>query len=142
MPLKQPESMDECVYFTRRADGVGKTMCWVFREKCPKCGKALMTKPMDEKKGTFKVRAKEYVCSACGHTEEKEAYESKLTASIAYTCPKCKHQGETQVPFKRKAVEGVKAIVFNCQNCKERLLVTKKMKAPKKGEEVEDLDDE
>ena len=141
MALKFPESMDECVYFTRRAIDGGKAVTWVFREKCDKCGKALMTKPLDEKTGKFKLRAKEYVCSECGHKEEKEEYEEKLTANIAYTCPKCKHAGEIQIPFKRKSVGGVKALVFNCQKCDEKILITKKMKAPKKkGEPVIDDD--
>ncbi len=136
--LKHPESMDECIYFTRRADGAGKTMCWVFKEKCPKCGKALMGKPVDDKTGSVKIRAKEYVCPNCKHTEEKVAYEEKLTANIAYTCPKCKHNGEIQILYKRKTVDGVKALVYNCQKCGEKLLVTKKMKVPKKKGAAED----
>ena len=143
MPLKYPESMDECVYFTRRADGAGKSMCWVFKEKCPKCGKALMGKPVDEKTGSVKIRAKEYVCPSCKHSEEKVAYEEKLTANIAYTCPKCKHAGEIQIPFKRKSVDGVKALVFNCQKCSEKIAITKKMKAlKKKGSEDDEMDDD
>ena len=143
MALKYPESMEECVYFTRRADGAGKTMCWVFKEQCPKCKKAMMGKPVDEKTGGVKIRAKEYKCPNCGHTEEKVAYEEKLTANIAYTCPKCKHVGEIQIPYKRKTVEGVKALVFNCQKCSEKILITKKMKAvKKKGEEDEPDDDD
>ena len=132
MPLKQPESMDECVYFTRRTIDDGKAMVWVLKEKCPKCKKALMTKPHDDKTGKVKIRATEYVCSECGHKEEKAAYEEKLTANIAYTCPKCKNVGEIQVPYKRKSFMGVKAIVFNCQKCNEKIPITKKMKAPKK----------
>lgn len=141
MALKQPESMDECIYFTRRTIDSGKAMTWVFKEKCPKCKKALMTKPVDEKTGKVKIRATEYVCSECGHKEEKKAYEEKLTANIAYTCPKCKNVGEIQVPYIRKSYLGVKAIVFNCQKCNEKIGITKKMKVPKKkGEPV--LDDD
>jgi len=140
MPLKMPESMDECIYFTRRADGAGKSMCWVFKEKCPKCGKALMGKPVDN--GKVKIRAKEYVCPQCGHREEKVAYEEKLTANITYTCPKCKHAGEIQIPFKRKSVDGVKALVFNCQKCSEKIVITKKMKALKKKGEEDAMDDD
>src|SRR3989338_1795648 len=125
MALKYPESMDECVYFTRREIGGGKAMCWVFREKCPACKNAQMGKPVEA--GKVKIRAKEYTCPACGHTEEKEAHEEKRTANIAYTCPHCNHQGETQIPFRHKSVEGTKALVFNCQNCSERILITKKM---------------
>jgi len=47
MALKQPESTEECVYFTRREVDSGKVMCWVFKEKCPECKKELMGKPVD-----------------------------------------------------------------------------------------------
>ncbi len=140
MALRQPESMDECVYFTRRAVGKGHVMCWVFREKCPKCGKAEMGKPRGEE-GNVKVRAKEYVCPSCGHTVGKQEYEDTLTANIAYTCPHCGHKGETQIPFKRKTFEGVKALVFQCDKCKGKVPITKKLKdIGKKGEE--DVSDE
>jgi predicted RNA-binding Zn-ribbon protein involved in translation (DUF1610 family) len=137
--LKQPESVEECVYFTRRAVGKGSVMCWVFKEKCPKCGKAQMGKPKDPKTGSVKIRAKEYVCPACGHTVEKTEYEDTLTANIAYTCPHCQHKGETQIPFKRKTFEGAKALVFQCDKCKGKIPITKKMKETgKKDAEIPD----
>lgn len=136
MALKYPESMDECVYFTSRAVDAGYVKCWVFREDCPKCKKAKMGKPRDEKTGAVKIRAKEYICPACNYTVEKAEYEDTLTANIAYTCPHCKAKGETQIPFKRKSFEGVKALVFLCDKCKGKIPITKKMKAVgKKGEE-------
>lgn len=136
MALKYPESMDECVYFTSRAVDAGYVKCWVFREDCPKCKKAKMGKPRDEKTGAVKIRAKEYICPACNYTVEKTEYEDTLTANIAYTCPHCKAKGETQIPFKRKSFEGVKALVFLCDKCKGKIPITKKMKAVgKKGEE-------
>lgn len=96
-----------------------------------------MGKPKDPKTGSTKIRAKEYVCPECNHTVEKTEYEDTLTASIAYTCPHCKHQGETTTPFKRKSFEGVKAIVFLCEKCKQKIPITKKMKAVgKKDEDV------
>ena len=132
MPLKQPESVDECVYFTRRTIDKGHVMCWTFKEKCPKCGKALMSKPKGED-GKVKIRAKEYVCPSCGNSAEKKAYEETLTANAIYTCPHCKKQGESQVPFKRKKVKGVEMVVFSCQHCGGKIEVTKKM-ANKKEE--------
>ncbi|RJQ21191.1 hypothetical protein C4580_03025 [Candidatus Woesearchaeota archaeon] len=142
MALKYPESMDECVYFTSRAVDAGYVKCWVFREDCPKCKKAKMGKPRDEKTGAVKIRAKEYICPACNYTVEKTEYEDTLTANIAYTCPHCKAKGETQIPFKRKSFEGVKALVFLCDKCKGKIPITKKMKAVgKKGEEA-DMDDD
>ncbi|MEK6849903.1 MAG: hypothetical protein AABY01_05040 [Nanoarchaeota archaeon] len=130
MALKFPDSMEECVYFTRRADGTSKSVTWVFKEKCPKCKKAFMGKPAED--GKVKIRAKEYICPSCKHTEEKEAYEGQLTANVQYTCGKCSHAGEIQIPYKRKTVGGVEALVFECGKCKERILITKKMKDPKK----------
>ena len=129
--LKEPENMDELIYFTRRAVGNGKTLCWVSKEKCPKCQKALMAKPKDEK-GKTKIRSKEYVCPACGYTVEKKEYEETLTASIKYTCSSCKHQGEAQIPFKRKSTQGVQTLRFQCEKCGANIDVTKKMKEPKK----------
>ncbi len=126
--------MDECVYFTRRVKP--QVVAWVFREKCPKCKKELMSKPTGPN-GKVKIRAKEYVCPACGHTMEKQAYEDTLTANIAYTCPKCNTSGEIQIPFKRKKVkilyeeEGKEktadALQFSC-TCGQKINVTKKMK--------------
>ncbi|PIN81676.1 hypothetical protein COV11_01375 [Candidatus Woesearchaeota archaeon CG10_big_fil_rev_8_21_14_0_10_30_7] len=138
MSLKFPDSMDECAYFTRRANENSKSVVWVFKEKCPECKKGLMGKPRDPKTGKPKIRAKEYTCPECNHTVEKEEYEDTLTANIQYTCPECKHEGETQVSFKRKKVsrfneekgkkESVDAVAYECEKCKTKLLVTKKMK--------------
>jgi len=128
MALRQPESVEECIYFTRRNVDKGQVTCWVFREMCPKCGKALMGKPKDAKTGKVKIRAKEYLCPECKHLVPKEEYEDTLTANISYTCPKCANKGETQIPFKRKSFEGVKALVFPCQKCNEKIPITKKMK--------------
>jgi len=135
--MREPKNMDECVYMTNRFIGdKGSVRCWVFREKCPKCGKGLMGKPRDET-GKIKIRAKEYVCSECGHTAGKE-YEDTLTASIAYTCSKCEHAGEIELPFKRKKMKmfdeqkqknvTVDALQFACQKCSEKIYVTKKLK--------------
>jgi predicted RNA-binding Zn-ribbon protein involved in translation (DUF1610 family) len=129
MTLKEPESMEECIYFTRRTIDNGKAMAWVFKEKCPKCGKALMGKPLDPKTGGAKIRAKEYVCPKCGYTVPKKEYEDTLTANIKYTCPKCGNQGETQIPFRRKSFQGVQALVFECGKCKAKIPITKKMKS-------------
>jgi len=138
MTLRFPDSMEECVYFTRRNIDSGKVVAWVFKEKCPKCGKAKMGKPKDEKTGKVKIRAKEYVCPKCGHTVEKGEYEDTLTVNIQYTCPHCGHKGETQESFRRKKVrifdeaeqkkKSIDAIKFKCENCGKDILITKKMK--------------
>ena len=129
--------MEECIYYTFRGIGEGEAKAWVFKGKCPKCSKGLMGKPKDEK-GKVKIRAKEYVCPECGYTAEKEAYENSLTVNIKYTCPHCKFEGETQIPFHRKKVQifneetkkkkAVEALRFQCGKCGKDIDVTKKMK--------------
>lgn len=130
MALKEPESMDELVYFTRRKTEYGRTMAWVFRENCEKCKKGLMEKPRDNK-GKVKTRAKEYVCPECGYTVGAKEHEDSLTVNIKYTCGNCDNEGETQIPYKRKTFKGVKALVFQCDNCDEKIPITKKLKEPK-----------
>jgi len=128
MALREPESMSEVIYYTRRELGdKGNVVVWVYKQKCPVCGKALMGKPTD-KKGKVLIRAKEYVCPECKHTVEKKAYEETLTASAKYTCPKCGNKGEIEFPFKRKSIEGVQTLRFQCQKCGNNIDVTKKMK--------------
>lgn len=134
-----PDSMDELVYFTKRTYGEkGRAMAWAYRGLCPSCGKGKMGKPVDPKTKKVKIRATEYECTSCGHTVEKAAYESTLTLEATYTCPKCVHSGEISMPFKRKSVKvydeeegkekACSAFVFNCDKCKERMAITKKMK--------------
>lgn len=131
MTLKKPESVEECVYYTKRTIDKGSATAWVFKKKCEKCGKGLMGKPKDSKTGKPKIRAKEYVCEACGFTIPKQEYEETLTANIEYVCPHCSHSGEKQIPFKRKKVKGVDALVFECDSCGKKILITKKMKSEK-----------
>jgi uncharacterized CHY-type Zn-finger protein len=139
MLLKEPQSMDELVYFTRRDIGAGKARCWVFKEKCPKCKNAFMGKPVV--KGKVKVRAKEYVCPSCEYLVEKLAYEESLTANVHYVCPACSFSGYAQVSFKRKRIDGILALQVACEKCKGKINITKKMKV-KGGVGVADEDDE
>src|SRR3989338_6569849 len=122
MPLRQPESMDECVYFTQRSldNGKGSVKVCVFKQTCPKCKKAIMGKPRDSK-GKVKTRANEYVCPSCGYSVEKKAYEESLTANAEYKCPRCGGSGETQTQFKRKNIEGVQTLRFQCGKCKANI---------------------
>ena len=134
MTLKEPESMDECFYFTNRTieDGKGNAMSWVFRPDCPKCGKAKMGKPVDAKTGKVKTRAKEYVCPACHYEVPMEEFSDTLIMNIKYTCPYCGNEGEATTQYKLKTFKGVKAYVFECSKCKEKIGITKKMKEIKK----------
>lgn len=138
MALQFPKSMDECIYFTNRDLRVsiddapsGEVTCWVFKQECPKCKKGLMAKPRDPKTGKPKIRAKEYVCTECGYTEEKIEHEEKLIASIQYTCPHCQNEDGTQVPFKRKSIAGVQTLRIQCSKCDGNIDITKKMAKPK-----------
>ena len=141
MTLKEPALMDECIYFTQRYLGAkqeGHVKCWVIKENCPKCQKSLMGKPKDPKTGKVKIRATEYQCPSCNYTLQKDEYEETLTANVKYTCPYCKHQGEIQLPFKRKKVKlsneelqketTADALRFQCEKCKKNIDITKKMK--------------
>jgi hypothetical protein len=127
-----PDSMDELVYFTRRniAETRGLVIAWAPKQQCAKCKKALMGKPLDPKTKRPQIRAKEYICPSCGHTEEKAEHEAKLSTMIIYECPFCSTHGEVTVPFARKSFYGKKAIVFQCAKCKEKLGVTKKLSIP------------
>lgn len=127
--MKFPESMDECFYFTRRTlDNNGKIVAWVFKPDCPKCGKAKMCKPIDSKTGEVKIRAKEYVCSACKYTVLKDELEPTLDINIQYMCPHCGNSGEATAPYKKKKFQGVDAYIFECQGCHKTIPLTKKMK--------------
>ncbi len=136
--LKEPESVDECVYFTNRTiKDKGKIKAWVFREQCPKCQNGLMGKPRGAE-GKIKIRAKEYVCPSCGLIMQEEEYEDTLTCNIKYTCLYCDHEDETQAPFKRKKVSvldeetgkktSLEVIRFQCKKCSKNIDITKKMK--------------
>ena len=131
MTFKMPDSMDQCIYFTRRTlDNNGKAIAWVEREKCPKCKKGLMGKPKE--KGKVKTRATYYECPECGFQEEKKTHEEKCTVRVIYTCPYCKNSGEATTQYKRKKWEGIDAYVFECSKCKKKIGITKKMKDKKR----------
>jgi len=130
--VTEPESMEDIIYFTNRTleEGKGKLKAWVYKKLCPKCQKAKMGKPVE--KGHVKIRAKEYVCPACNFTEEKAEHEESLTLEAKYLCPYCNKEGESTAPYTRKSFMGVKAYIVECQHCKAKIPVTKKMKKIKK----------
>jgi|TARA_B100001971_G_C18210360_1_gene550281 ssDNA-binding Zn-finger/Zn-ribbon topoisomerase 1 len=130
--VTEPESMNDVIYFSNRSVGTGKVRAWVYRKQCPECDKAKMGKPVV--KGKVKIRAKEYVCPGCNHTEEKEEHEESLTLEAIYTCPECGKEGEGTTMYKRKSFQGVKAYVVECQHCEAKIPITKKLKAIKKKE--------
>jgi len=125
MALKQPESVDECIYFTNRTFDTGKAMAWVYRKMCPKCGKG---RKIDKK-------ADHYVCYACGYKEDAKQMEELLHIEVAYTCPYCGKDGEATTEYKRKVWMGVPSYVFECKSCGKSIGLTKKLKAKKGGDD-------
>ena len=131
MVCKQPESMEELVYFTRRTlEPKGRAMAWAHKKTCPKCKEGLMGKPVDG--GKIKIRAQEYVCPKCGYEESKAEHEKTLEVCVDYTCPHCDHQGVGTSPFKRKTYMGAPAYVVECESCGGKIAITKRMKETKK----------
>ena len=142
MPLRFPNSVDECFYFTNRNIDKGNVIAWVYKPLCPKCRKAKMGKPVDEKTGKVKKRAEIYVCPECKYTVNCDEFDATLKVEIQYTCPKCGKKGEATAEYKRKSFFGVPAYVFTCEFCREKIGITKKMKTPKKKGAAEEADDD
>ncbi|MBN1792776.1 hypothetical protein JW826_03770 [Candidatus Woesearchaeota archaeon] len=144
MGIVMPDSMDDCIYFTRRVfDNNGKAIAWVKRKPCPKCKKGEMGKPLDPKTKRPKIRADTYECPECRFSEEKIPHEESLLVEVLYTCPFCGHKGEATTPYKRVNWDGVKAYVFACEACKKKIGITKKMKSGKStGKGGSDDDDD
>ncbi len=125
--VKEPDSMDELIYFTNRTlDNNGKIKAWVYKAECTKCHKARMGKPVE--KGKVKIRAGEYVCPECGHSEPKDVHEKGLVVEIIYTCPFCGHIGEATTEYRRRNFNGVPSYVFTCDGCGKKIGITRKMK--------------
>ena len=140
MALKKPSSMDECIYFTNRIIDNGKIMAWVFKKECPKCKKGVMGKPL--KKGNkIDKKADHYVCYSCGYTEGNEQMENSLVLNVEYKCPHCGHEGEATTEYQRKSFYGVKAYIFSCQKCGQKMGITQKLKEPKKKAAKTDEED-
>lgn len=125
--MQKPESMDECLYFSNRSIGDGKAMAWVLRPECEKCKKGRIGKPI-KKNGKPDKKASYFECPECKHHIPNEQAAEILKVSVEYTCPYCKHQGETQTEYKRKSFQGVQAFVFLCEKCSKKIPITKKLK--------------
>lgn len=125
--------MNEVYYHTIRAtaDG-GKIRAWAYKKVCPECNEGVLSKPVDEKTGKYKVRSKEYVCTKCGFECSKDEAEEGVELQAIYTCRACKKEGEYAGPYKRKSFQGVPSYIVVCGHCGEKMPLTKKMKEPKK----------
>ena len=153
MALKKPSSAEECVYFTNRTfeldaslrassqAGSGRAMAWVLRKECPKCRKDVLKKP-SAKSGKPDKKSPIYVCKSCRYEEKNEDVENSLVINVDYKCPHCGNEGETTTEYKRKNFEGVPSYVFECQKCKKKIGLTKKLKIPKKKKDKEGDADE
>ena len=131
MALKQPSSMDECLYFTNRTIDSGKAMAWVYKPECPECKKGRLGKPI-KKNGKVDKKADYFECPECKHQMPLSEAEEKLRVEVIYTCPHCGHSGEATTEYKRKSFQGVPSYVFVCEKCKQKIGITKKMKDIKK----------
>ena len=142
MPLKKPNSMDECHYFTNRTleDGKGRITAWVFRKQCPKCKQGIMGKPI-KKNGKLDKKADHFVCYKCSYKESEQQVDEGLTVNVDYKCPHCGNEGETTTEYRRKMYQGVPSYVFQCQKCSAKIPITKKLKViKKKGKEELDVE--
>lgn len=79
-------------------------------------------------KGEVKIKAPEYVCPACGYTEQKQEHEASLQLEVQYTCPECGKEGESTGEYKRKNYRGVPSYIVLCQHCNAKIALTKKLK--------------
>ena len=131
MALAKPKSAEDCVYFTNRTFDSGRAMAWVFRKQCPKCKKDVLRKP-STKSGKPDKKSPIYVCKSCGYEEKNEEVENSLIVNVEYKCPDCGNESQTTTDYKRKTFEGVPSFVFECQNCRKKIGLTKKMKEGKK----------
>lgn len=133
MALRKPESMDECFYFTNRTIDSGKVTAWAFKKQCPQCNEELMGKPI-KKNGKVDKKAEYYECPKCKYQENEEEYAKSIVLSIEYTCPHCGKSGEATTEYKRMPYKGTKAYIFVCNDCGEKIGITKKLKniKPKK----------
>ena len=138
MELKEPSSMNECIYFTNRTLGEnGSAMAWVCRPLCPKCKKGRLGKPI-KKNGKVDKKATCYECPECKHQIQMEEADKLLKVEVKYTCPYCKNVGEATTQYQREKFEGVPAYIFECGKCSKKIGITKKMKdTKKKGESSE-----
>ena len=144
MELKKPQSAEECIYFTNRIIGDGRAIAWVFKKQCPKCKKGIMGKPQ-KKGGKVDKKADYYVCYSCAYQESNEQVENNLILNVEYKCPHCGNEGETKSNYQRKTFEGVPSYIFECQKCRKKIGITKKLKEPKKKkikENAEDADEQ
>ena len=98
-----------------------------------------MGKPQ-KKGGKIDKKASYYICNSCSYQESNEQVENSLVLNVDYKCPHCGNEGEATSEYKRKSFEGVSSFVFECQKCKKKIGITKKMKETKKKGKEEDTD--
>ena len=132
--MKMPESTNECFYFTNRIlENDGSIIAWVYKPKCPECGKGIMGKPINEKTGKVKSRAKIYVCSECNHEVDKDEFDKTLSVEIQYTCPHCGEEGKVHGNWDKPAKKSASTVLkFRCEKCSNLVRVSRMKKKKKK----------
>lgn len=128
--MKEPDSMDELLFFTNRRVGDGTIRAWTYRPDCPKC-KARMGKPINPKTKKVDKKSLDYECPKCAYRVLAADADKDLKVEVIYTCPFCKKSGETETEYNRKKWQGVLAYVFLCKSCGKEIGITKKLKAAK-----------
>ena len=91
--------------------------------------------------GKIDKKAEYYACYSCGYQEPNEQVENSLLINVEYKCPHCGNEGETTSEYKRKVFEGIPSYVFECQQCRKKIGLTKKLKDTKKKKAEGDSDE-
>jgi len=129
--MKEPESMNDLMFFTNRNMGASTIKAWVYRPLCAKCKKGRVGKPINPKSKAINKKAEYYECNHCKAQTPVEDIDKDLKVEVKYKCPGCGNEGFATTEYKRKTWQGVPAFVFECSKCKEKIGITKKMKKPK-----------
>ena len=99
-----------------------------------------MGKPQ-KKNGKFDKKSGHYDCYSCGYQETNEQVENNLVLNVEYKCPHCGNEGETTSDYQRKTFESIPSYIFECQKCKKKIGITKKLKEAKKKKSDADSDE-
>ena len=75
--MKEPESMEELIYFTNRAIGKGSVKAWVYKQKCPKCGKHMIivqVEPVYDAENAYVPYDTIIECTSCSFKIRAESF--------------------------------------------------------------------
>ena len=126
MALKDPKSMEDCFYFTRRKLEKGSIVAWVLKPIGPHGG--LLQRPLNPKSGKVMKKSEVYVERGTDYEVPCKEIDPTLKVQIRYECPECAKAGETTAPYVWKTYKGAKSIIFYCNDCEAKLGISKKLK--------------